>query len=100
MMGNAIKTVEKVVNAASNENTLCIISDTHDRLHNGDVDTVLEELALLHKKVLETLPELPDVFFRSDEYSALANSYRYSMYVHRCFLFQNQTCGLVYLHLC
>ena len=76
-MGQAIRVLESMVGGTTSDNVLYVTSDWRDRYHDGDVDRVLKDLAVLHQRVLQTLPELPDVFFRSDEYSTLASAYKY-----------------------
>jgi len=44
---------------------LRVISNTGDKVHNGDVDSTLRDLALLHQRVLECLPPLKDAILPS-----------------------------------
>lgn len=79
-MGIGIGMFERIVGGTTASNVLYVTSDFRDRIHNGDVQLVLEELAILHKRVINTMPEMPDVFFKSDEYSDFAKSYRCAMF--------------------
>jgi hypothetical protein len=54
---------------------LYVVSDTRDRIHNGNVDAVIEEISILHKKVIEVLPELPEVFFAAPAYAEYVSPY-------------------------
>lgn len=52
--------VEGAFGGTSNLKVLKILSNTGDSVHNGDVDGVLRDLALLHKKLLACLPAMND----------------------------------------
>lgn len=56
---------ERLLGLSSKTHSLYIHSDASDRVHNGNLHSVLKDLTELHSKVLAVLPtELPDVFFR------------------------------------
>jgi len=59
---SAVEQVESSVGLTSNKKCLRIISNTFDRFHNGDIHQVCEDLCDLHQKVVECLPELPEIF--------------------------------------
>ena len=40
----------------SNLNTIYILSDTRDRVHNGDVKSILKEMCAIHKQLISCLP--------------------------------------------
>jgi len=49
---------------AVKSNVIYIHSGTEDKVHNGDIHSVLKDLSELHAKVLSVLPKsLPDIFF-------------------------------------
>lgn len=61
-----VDVVEGSFGGTSNLKVLKIISNSGDAVHNGDVDAVLRDLALLSKKVLDCLPVIPDAIVPSD----------------------------------
>ena len=42
--------------ATSNLNTIYIVSDTGDRVHNGDIKAILKDMCSIHKQLLACLP--------------------------------------------
>ena len=42
--------------ATSNLNTIYIVSDTGDRVHNGDIKSILKDMCSIHKQLLLSLP--------------------------------------------
>lgn len=60
-----IDVIEGAFGGTSNLKVLKIISNSGDRVHNGNVDSVLRDLAMLHKKFLDCLPELPNAIVPS-----------------------------------
>jgi len=57
---NILGKIERSVGIAPNLNTIFIVANTGDRVHNGDVELILKDVNSLHKKILNYLPPLKD----------------------------------------
>lgn len=60
---NLVGAVESAVGVASNLHTLFVYADTLDRVHNGDVDSILRDVNALHRRIVALLPTPPDAIF-------------------------------------
>jgi hypothetical protein len=57
---NLMGKLERAVGIAPNLNTLFVYADTLDRVHNGDVDSILKDVNSLHARIIALLPTPPD----------------------------------------
>jgi len=60
---NLVGTVESAVGVAANLHTIFVYANTLDRVHNGDVDSILRDVNALHKRIVALLPMPPDAIF-------------------------------------
>ena len=47
---------QAAMGATSNLNTIFIVSDTGDRVHNGDIKSILKDMCSIHKQLVSSLP--------------------------------------------
>jgi len=57
---NLMGKIERASGIAPNLNTLFVFADTLDRVHNGDVDSILKDVNALHARIIALLPTPPD----------------------------------------
>ncbi len=57
---NIVGQVERLAGIAPNLNTLFIYSNTGDRVHNGDVDSILKDVNNIHRRIINVLPAMND----------------------------------------
>ena len=53
---NLMGKIERASGIAPNLNTLFVYADTGDRVHNGDVESILKDVNNLHKRLINLLP--------------------------------------------
>lgn len=57
---NIVGNIESAAGIAPNADTIFVYTDTADRVHNGDVDSMLRDINGLHERILGLLPILKD----------------------------------------
>jgi hypothetical protein len=64
-----VRSFEYLIGATSNTNIMHIVSNTQDKVYNGDINNVYEDINNLYTRVISSLPPIPDCFVKNDDIS-------------------------------